>query len=77
MPIPAGGLGFGSLIDLGWMICSLALCGAVAMHPAMRKMTRHAARPYETSRARLVVLTVAWLNSTLQVIWRGRRPHNF
>src|SRR3984885_10102157 len=40
-------LAYWRLIDLGWIAC-LALCGAAAMHPAMREMTRHAARPYET-----------------------------
>ena len=58
------------LVDLG-MIAGLALCGAAAMHPAMREMTRHAARPYETSRARLVVLTVASFAAPLLLILQG------
>jgi hypothetical protein len=41
------------------------------MHPAMREMTRHAARPYETSRARLVVLTVASFVAPLLLILQG------
>jgi PAS domain S-box-containing protein len=55
------------LVDLGWIVC-FALCGAAAVHPAMREMTRHAARPYETSRARLVVLTVASFAAPLLLI---------
>jgi diguanylate cyclase (GGDEF)-like protein/PAS domain S-box-containing protein len=58
------------LIDLGWIAC-FALCGAAAMHPAMREMTRHAARPYETSRARMVVLTVASFVAPLLLILQG------
>ncbi len=58
------------LVDFGW-IAAFALCGAAAMHPAMREMTRHAARPYETSRARLVVLTVASFAAPLLLILQG------
>ena len=59
------------LVDLGWIAC-FALCGAAAMHPAMREMTRHAARPYEVSRARLVILTVASFAAPLLLILQGR-----
>jgi len=58
------------LVDLGWIIC-FGLGAAAAMHPAMREMTRHAARPYETSRARLVVLTVASFVAPLLIILEG------
>jgi len=58
------------LIDFGWIAC-FALCGAAAVHPAMREMTRHAARPYETSRARMVVLTVASFAAPLLLILQG------
>jgi diguanylate cyclase (GGDEF)-like protein/PAS domain S-box-containing protein len=63
-------LAYWRLVDLGW-ICCFALCAAAAMHPAMREMTRHAARPYETSRARLVVLTVASFVAPLLLILQG------
>jgi len=58
------------LVDFGWIIC-FGLGAAAAMHPAMREMTRHAARPYETSRARLVVLTVASFVAPLLIILQG------
>jgi len=58
------------LVDFGYIAC-YALCGAAAMHPAMQEMTRHAARPYETSRARLVVLTVASFVAPLLLILQG------
>jgi diguanylate cyclase (GGDEF)-like protein/PAS domain S-box-containing protein len=57
------------IVDLGWIAC-LALTSAAAVHPAMREMTRHAVPPYETSRARLVVLTVASLIAPLLLILR-------
>jgi diguanylate cyclase (GGDEF)-like protein/PAS domain S-box-containing protein len=60
------------LLDFGWIVC-FALFGAAAMHPAMQEMTRHAARPYETSRARLVVLTVASFVAPLLLILQGHR----
>jgi diguanylate cyclase (GGDEF)-like protein/PAS domain S-box-containing protein len=56
--------------DIGMIAC-LGLFGAAAVHPAMREMTRHAARPYETSRARLVALTVASLAAPLLLILEG------
>jgi diguanylate cyclase (GGDEF)-like protein/PAS domain S-box-containing protein len=59
-----------ALVDLGWMGC-LTLCGAAALHPAMREMTRHAARPYETSRARLVLLTVASFLAPFLLLMKG------
>jgi diguanylate cyclase (GGDEF)-like protein/PAS domain S-box-containing protein len=58
------------LVDSGWIVC-FALGAAAAMHPAMREMTRHAARPYETSRVRLVVLTVASFVAPLLIILGG------
>ena len=63
-------LAYWRLVDLGWIAC-FALCGAAAMHPAMREMTRHAARPYETSRARLVVLAVASFAAPLLLVLQG------
>jgi diguanylate cyclase (GGDEF)-like protein/PAS domain S-box-containing protein len=57
-------------VDLGWIVC-FALCGAAAVHPAMREMTRHAARPYETSRARLAILTVASFVGPLLLVLQG------
>jgi diguanylate cyclase (GGDEF)-like protein/PAS domain S-box-containing protein len=63
-------LAYWRLIDLGLIAC-FALCGAAAMHPAMQEMTRHAARPYETSRARLVVLTLASFVAPLLLILQG------
>jgi diguanylate cyclase (GGDEF)-like protein/PAS domain S-box-containing protein len=63
-------LAYWRLVDLGLIVC-VALCGAAAMHPAMREMTRHAARPYETSRARLIVLTVASFAAPLLLILQG------
>ena len=59
------------LADIGMIAC-LGLAGAAAVHPAMRQMTGHAARPYETSRARLVVLTVASFAAPLLLILQGR-----
>jgi diguanylate cyclase (GGDEF)-like protein/PAS domain S-box-containing protein len=59
------------LADLGMIAC-LGLYGAAAVHPAMREMTMHAARPYETSRARLVVLTVTSFAAPLLLILQGR-----
>jgi diguanylate cyclase (GGDEF)-like protein/PAS domain S-box-containing protein len=58
------------LVDFGWIVC-FALGAAAAVHPAMREMTRHAARPYETSRVRLVVLTVASFVAPLLIILEG------
>src|SRR4051794_35066799 len=47
------------LVFLGWMAC-FALYGAAALHPAMREATQPGGHlRYESSRARLVVLTVA------------------
>jgi diguanylate cyclase (GGDEF)-like protein/PAS domain S-box-containing protein len=63
-------LAYWRLLDFGWITC-FALCGAAALHPAMREMTRHAARPYETSRARLIVLTVASFVAPLLLILQG------
>ena len=63
-------LAYWRLLDFGWIAC-FALCGAAALHPAMREMTRHAARPYETSRARLIVLTVASFVAPLLLILQG------
>jgi len=61
---------FWGVADLGMIAC-LGLFGAAAMHPAMREMTRHAARPYEASRARLVVLTVTSFGAPLPLILQG------
>jgi len=58
------------LADLGMISC-FGLYGAAAVHPAMREMTMHAARPYETSRARLVVLTVASFAAPLLLLLQG------
>ena len=59
------------LIDVGWMVC-FALCGAAAVHPAMREMTRYTARPYQVSRTRIVVLTAASFVAPLLLILQGR-----
>jgi len=56
--------------DLGMIAC-LALLGAAAVHPAMREMTMHAARPYDTSRARLVVVTAASFAAPLLLLLQG------
>src|SRR5262249_8213251 len=58
------------VVDLGWFVC-FGLGAAAAVHPAMREMPKHAARPYETSRARLVVLTVASFVAPLLIILQG------
>jgi PAS domain-containing protein len=72
LPTPAASLvSFTRLSDLSWMF-GFALCGAAAVHPAMREMTRHAMRPYETSRARLVTLTLASIVAPLLLILNGR-----
>jgi hypothetical protein len=41
------------------------------VHPAMREMTRHAARPYEASRARLIVLILTSFTAPLLLILQG------
>ena len=58
------------LVDLGWIIC-FGLCGAAAVHPAMREMTRHATRPYDASRVRLIVLNLASFVAPLLLIMKG------
>src|SRR5262249_46680379 len=60
------------LVFLGWM-AGFALCGAAAVHPAMRELTQPGGRRrQETSRARLVVLTVASFVAPILLIIRGR-----
>jgi diguanylate cyclase (GGDEF)-like protein/PAS domain S-box-containing protein len=56
--------------EFGWIVC-FTLCGAAALHPAMREMTRPTARTYETSRARLVLLTVASFAAPLLLVLKG------
>ncbi len=60
------------LVFLGWMAC-FALYGAAAVHPAMREATQPGGHlRYETSRARLVVLTVATFVAPILLIVNGR-----
>ena len=56
--------------DVGMIAC-LGLFGAAAVHPAMRDMTMHAARPYDISRARLVVVTAASFAAPLLLVLQG------
>jgi diguanylate cyclase (GGDEF)-like protein/PAS domain S-box-containing protein len=61
------------VVFLGWMAC-FALYGAAAAHPAMRELTRPGGyRLQETSRARLVVLTVASLIIPVLLIFGDHR----
>jgi diguanylate cyclase (GGDEF)-like protein/PAS domain S-box-containing protein len=59
------------LVELGWMAC-FALCGAAAIHPAMRELTEPARRRRaETSRVRLVFLMAIALVAPALLIYHG------